>query len=415
MGGPDPLILRLPPYDYQAKGIEFAYAKKYSLNGDKPGLGKTLQALGLAALSGVRRVLVICPAILVFNWKDEIRKFLGEDVFDRFNVISYDSLGKVQTLEGFGLVIADEVHAFKNLEAIRTQRLHALMQKNPPEYFIGLSGTPVKNAVPEFYSLLKLCWYGGGYPEFDMYARSPYGFNHSFTTKKSLFFGGRHITKFEGVRNVEKLKALIKPVYIRRRAEEVLSLPEKVYREVLISDKASFDETTREAWENYLGGKNRNLFASNKAVSALAKVKFTADFVRGLLEEVDRVIVFTDHVQAAREIFQSFPVGDSRVIVGETPMGERAETIRAFEAGRVKVLVATISTMSVGVNLTSCSDTIFNDAPWVPADMLQAESRTMRLGQRKVCRYYYILASRIDQKIYRTLAAKKNLLQKLDV
>lgn len=411
----EPLQLRVPPYDFQVKGIEFAYAKRYSLNGSQMGVGKTIQALGLAALANVDKTLVVCPAFLQFNWRDEIEKFLGEDAQERFDIVSYDSLKNVPSFEPYGVVIADECHYTKNLQAVRTQRFHTLMAKNPPKFFVGLSGTPIKNSVPEFYSLLKLCWYGGNYPEFDMFSKSPYGFLHKFTTKKSIFINGRQVSKYEGVRNVDQLKALIKPVYIRFKTSDVLSLPEQVFREVLIADRASFDGVMKSAWDSYLGGKNRNLFSSNKAVSALAKVKFTVEFVTELLQEVDRVVVFTDHVQAAKEIFSSFQPGEARYVTGETGMTLRAEIVKEFEAGRCKVLVATIGAMSVGVNMTSCADMVFNDAPWVPADMAQAEARIHRIGQRKVCRYFYILASKYDRMIYRTLANKKKLIQQLGV
>lgn len=405
--------LKVEPYDYQLRGIEFAFKKRYSLNGDKMGLGKSLQGLGLAVKANAKKTLIVCPAFLVFNWREEIQKFLPEEFRDRFDVVSYDGMTKMATLAGYDVVIGDEIHYVKNLQAQRTKKLHELMEKSPPKYFVGLSGTPIKNAVPEFYSLLKLCWYGKNYPEFDTYSRSPYGFLGKFTTKKTIFLGGRQISKYEGVRNADGLRTLIKPVYIRRRTEEVLSLPEQVFQEVLISDKAVFDDKVKDAWENYLGGKNRNLFVSNKAVSALAKVAFTVEFVRGLLAETDRVIVFSDHVQAVKEIFSAFDVGDSRFITGETTMAARANIIKEFEGGKCKVLVATFGAMSVGVNLTSCSRMVVNDAPWVPADMAQAEARIWRIGQTKKVSYHYILASRTDQIIYRTLAAKKKLLEQV--
>jgi SWI/SNF-related matrix-associated actin-dependent regulator 1 of chromatin subfamily A len=405
--------LKVEPYDYQVRGIDFAFEKRYSLNGDRMGLGKSLQALGLATRAEADKVLVVCPAFLVFNWRNEIEKFLGEEHQDKFDVISYDAMTKLKTIAGYDVVAVDECHFLKNLQALRTKAFHALMEKSPPKYFIGLSGTPIKNSVPEFYSLLKLCWLGKNYPEFDMYAKSPYGFLNKFTTKKSIFFGGRQVTKYEGVRNVEGLKELIKPVYLRRRTEDVLSLPEQVFQEVLMSDRAVFDAKMKDAWENYLGGKNRNVFTSNKAVSALAKVSFTVEFVRGLLQETDRVIVFSDHVQAVKEIFSAFDVGESRYITGETTMTARAGIVQEFEAGKCKVLVATFGAMSVGVNLVSCSFMVVNDAPWVPADMAQAEARIHRIGQTKRCHYVYILASKIDQTIYRTLAAKKKLIERV--
>ncbi|TXH10663.1 MAG: hypothetical protein E6R04_04840 [Spirochaetes bacterium] len=377
--------------------------------------GKSLQALGLAAAARAENVLVVCPAFLVFNWRAEIEKFLGKEAQDAFTVVSYDNLRKIGTMKGYDVVIADEAHYVKNLEAQRTLAFHTMIARDPPEFFVGLSGTPIKNAVPEWYSLLKLCWYGGGYPEFQMYSGGPYGFLTKFTHRRQFDVNGRTITKYEGLRNPEQLRALIKPVYIRRKTADVLTLPERVTREVLISESADFDAQMEAVWEDYAGGKNKNLFASTKAVSALAKVKFTVEFVRELLSEVDRVIVFTDHRQAAEEIRASWQVGEAAMIRGDTPMVERAAIVERFEAGRIKVLVATIGAMSVGVNLTSANVMVFNDFPWVPADMAQAEGRIHRIGQRRVCQYVYILASRQDQVIYRTLEAKKKLIEKVGV
>lgn len=412
----EPLQLLLPPKDYQAVGIRFAVDNRYTLNGDQMGLGKTLQALGAVAEVQAKKVFVVCPAILVFNWRAEIEKFLGPEAGERFFVVSYDSLHKFESLSGFDFVIADEAHYVKNLDAKRTKKLHDLLEKSRPGHFMALSGTPIKNAVPEIYSLLKLCWYGGRYSEFDMFSKSIYGFLHKFTTKKTVYLGSKQITKWDGIRNVDQLKALIKPVYIRRKTEEVLSLPPKNYQEILAAETSEFDQAIKEAWENYSGGKDKKLFSSAKAVSALAKVPFTTKFAVDMLEGgVDRVIVFTDHVQSARALATSFLTYKTHLITGETPPADRAAMIEDFEEGLVQGLVATIGAMSVGVNLTSCSRMIFNDLPWVPADLAQAEARIHRIGQVNHCFYYYILASRQDQIIYRTLAAKKKLIEKSGV
>lgn len=401
--------LKVPLYDFQREGVAFALSRRYSLNGDKMGLGKTAQALALACEVEAKRVLVVCPAFLVHNWKNEIEKFIGAEHAYRFTAVSYDSIHRLG-LGSYDLVIADECHYIKSMYAKRTKAFHAFLETCEPKYFLGLSGTPIKNSVPEFYSLLRACWLGGDYPDFDHYSGSHWLFNHEFTHKKVTKYGSQRVTKFEGVRNVEKLRALIKPVYIRRKTEEVLSLPPQIRQEILIADKAETDQALEAAWDSYQGGKDVKNFSSGKAVSALAKADFTTELVKEMLPEVGQVVVFTDHVQAASRIAEGFSPRDCRTVTGSTTMADRAAAVDALNAGDTKVLVATLGALSVGVNLTGCSHMVFNDVGWVPADLDQAEARIHRIGQAKTCVYKYVLASKVDQMILQTVKKKRALI-----
>ena len=62
-------------HPFQAAGIAYAAARKNTLIGDQPGLGKTIQAIGLANHTGARNVLVICPASVRLQWRKEILKW----------------------------------------------------------------------------------------------------------------------------------------------------------------------------------------------------------------------------------------------------------------------------------------------------------------------------------------------------
>jgi SNF2 family DNA or RNA helicase len=69
-------------------------------------------------------------------------------------------------------------------------------------------------------------------------------------------------------------------------------------------------------------------------------------------------------------------------------------------------IVATIGSMSVGVNLQAANYMVFNDYPWVPADLAQAEKRIHRIGQKSNCFYYYIFSSGVDENIFQTILDK---------
>ena len=65
--------IRLDPrlYPYQQEGVKWAIAHRGGYIADEPGLGKTIQALQWLENSPYKKALVIAPASVVFNWKDE--------------------------------------------------------------------------------------------------------------------------------------------------------------------------------------------------------------------------------------------------------------------------------------------------------------------------------------------------------
>lgn len=67
--------LRITPYPYQEEGIRKGLEWKRLFIGDEPGLGKTLQSIGIIDTAGAYPALVICPSSLKINWQREVEKF----------------------------------------------------------------------------------------------------------------------------------------------------------------------------------------------------------------------------------------------------------------------------------------------------------------------------------------------------
>jgi SNF2 family DNA or RNA helicase len=66
---------------YQRAGIEYALMRKDTLIADQPGLGKTIQAIGvLNADEEIRSALFVVPASLKINWQREIDKWMTADL-----------------------------------------------------------------------------------------------------------------------------------------------------------------------------------------------------------------------------------------------------------------------------------------------------------------------------------------------
>ena len=118
-------------YNYQKVGAQWLASKKAALLADAPGTGKTITAI--AAINSdpkIRKILIICPATLKLNWRNELRTWLvdqerriqivtpmdcAEEDSD-IVIINYDLLEKHRwSIDRFtwDLVICDEAHYVK--------------------------------------------------------------------------------------------------------------------------------------------------------------------------------------------------------------------------------------------------------------------------------------------------------------
>ncbi len=390
---------------FQKEGLAFALEHPYHINNFEAGLGKTITSLAVA-YETKSKTLVVCPAFLKNNWLKEIAKFTeGLDI----TVTSYSSLHKLNPREKFDTVICDECHYLKNHKAKRTEALHDLLITKKPKYFMGLSGTPVSNRVSEFWSLLQACYHGGHYDEFKPYYRLYYKFCNTFSNERTFEVNGVPIVRFDGLKNIERLKSLIAPVLIRRRADQVLDLPDEVEMNVVGKVK-KYDDDLKKAFELFKVDANDPAYMSLKSSNALAKVSTTIQHAKELIEQGYRPLIFTCHRASAEEI--SRRIGCLK-IDGNVTANNRQSIIDGFNDGVGSALVCTIGSASTGFNITGTNYTIFNDLPFVPAEVEQAKKRTLRIGQTKTCFYYYIFTSEFDEKLSDMIQRKSNDINKI--
>ena len=244
MALPVPPGLRLLPH--QQEGIRFAINRlrtnRGAMFGDVMGLGKTIEAIGTANAMGPNRILVVCPASVLFTWRREIWKWqtLGLPVFliqagcdttinhsmmgwgvNGWYIINYDILRdypEIKSGKPWDLLILDESHKLKNPEAIRTQHVFGsdTIAPIPAEKALLLTGTPMINYVHDLYTQLHFLdpamW-----PSFEQFVADQYFPGYKIISPSQIV----------GVeRNLERLRRQLKSVMIRR-PKSVLNLPPK--------------------------------------------------------------------------------------------------------------------------------------------------------------------------------------------
>lgn len=81
VSGVDYSFMKIEPYEYQKQAVAFFETTNgNAILGDQPGVGKTLSSISYAIKNNYK-TLVIVPASLKLNWRNEILKFTNEKCF----------------------------------------------------------------------------------------------------------------------------------------------------------------------------------------------------------------------------------------------------------------------------------------------------------------------------------------------
>jgi SWI/SNF-related matrix-associated actin-dependent regulator 1 of chromatin subfamily A len=395
-------------YPFQEKAALFHLEKRYSLNCSEMGTGKSAMALEAAKRSG-EKVLVIAPTFLKCTWLNEAA-IAGVDIF--FVPYSRIHLVKPADLIKYEFYIVDEIHYLQSPTTRRTHAFYALLKENLPKYFVGLTGTPIRNKIPNFWTLLGFCGTNplatsGRVLEGNL--RKYHAFCRHFCHVEQMFIGrGRKVDKYTSLRDnrVEEFKSYLKDKMIRFKVEDVLGdLPEMTRKNVFMSLNPSPE--LLEEFNSYMKGHKTNV--EGKCKNALLKAPTTAEYCDNILSEGSGpLVIFSDHVESTLLIGKNLASKKYRVavITGAISPSERARHVEEFQKGNLDAIVATIGSLSVGVTLTAARNLVLNDLSWVPADNLQAEKRIHRIGQKNACVAHYIHSSVTDEYIQKTLFEK---------
>jgi SNF2 family DNA or RNA helicase len=231
---------------YQVRGAIFASCRGRVVLADDMGLGKTVQALAATELlrrrRGIRRVLVVAPASVKYQWKKEIERFtkLDAQVIDGlvpqrqelyaspkfFNLTSYELVLKdIKYLHELqpDLIILDEAQRIRNWTTATARTIKQLKSR----YTFVLTGTPLENKLEELFSVVEFVDGRRLGPAFRFLQE------HRMEDESG---------KLLGYRGLDQIHRKLEPILLRRTRKEVLKdLPprtDQVFRVPLTKEQA---------------------------------------------------------------------------------------------------------------------------------------------------------------------------------
>lgn len=431
---------------YQKAGIKYAVAAGRSFIADDMGLGKTVQAIGAVEYANSYPTVVVCPAGLVLNWRDEFNKWLPhrrvavvtnrsqfpeKGTFDVL-VVGYPNITHWnKLLLGYNGYVFDESHYAKSPTAQRT-KASIKMARSAAEgaLVLCLTGTPITNRPAEYASQLdilgQLNRFGG-----------LWGFYRRYCGAFRDRFGQWHV---DGATNLDELNETLRSIcYIRRTKEQVLEeLPPVRHSRLVVSGTSAGMKEYREAEADiiaYIVGRAeeiaRELGKSPRSAAVVAKIKAESNehLVRisvlrklaakakmeSVYEWIDQKIGAGEKVVVAahhREIVDGIANHYCGLkIQGGMSVEDVQEAKLKFQTGTIDeapIIALSIQAAKTGHTLTASQEVLFVELPWSPADVDQTYSRCHRLGQKgSVMSTYILAAGTIDEEIYDLIASKR--------
>lgn len=431
---------------YQIEGVKWIkYLYDNNMGGclaDDMGLGKTLQTISVLSLiypQESKPTLLVMPRSLLFNWQNELARFapqlsaytyygntrdIEEAMQHQLILTTYAIVRndiKTFNAQDFHYVILDESQNIKNLTAQSTQAV--FMLKAP--HRLALSGTPIENNLGELYALFRFL-------NPAMFGTLD-NFNHDYANP---------IQKNGDKEAMQCLQRKIFPFMLRRLKRNVLKdLPDRTDKTIYIemnNAQANLYEQRRVYYKNQVeqsiaaDGIQKSQFMIFQALNELRQIasipeklsndKITSPKLDMLTETLlntvangHKAVVFFNFIAGLDMLGDTLEAKGIDYVCMTGSTRDRKMVVERFQNNeQCKVMLMTLKTGGVGLNLTA-ADTVFIFEPWWnKAAEEQAINRLHRFGQKaKVLCFSLITQDTIEEKIQQLQQQKSELFSAL--
>lgn len=430
----------LRPYQEEGvKWIDYLYANRIGgCLADDMGLGKTVQTIAMLLKiypKARKPTLIVMPRSLLFNWEREFRKFapslsysvyygpdrnledaLGSSIIMTTYALVRNDIEALQKID-FEYIVLDESQNIKNTAAQVTHAVWLLRG----EHRLAISGTPIENNLTELYSLFRFLnpTMFGALDDFNSLYTYPIQNQHDDLAAADL-------------------RRKVYPFILRRVKKDVLpDLPDLIEQTIDVEMEprhAEFYERRRAEYYKQIheklavDGFGKAQFLMLQALTELrrivsvpeslsdghirsSKLPMLVEQIGDLASNGHKTVVFFNFIAGIELVGEEL----DRMGIGYATMtgatADRKKVVDRFVSEPdCKVLLMTLKTGGVGLNLTVADTVIIFEPWWNRAAELQAINRLHRIGQTaKVMSYSMITHGTIEEKI-RELQEQKSLL-----
>lgn len=452
-------------FPHQRIAVQWLLSSDYGLLGDDMGLGKTVSVLSAFTEWSQEKkfLLIVAPASLVQNWKREISFWIPNHRFELLPSQKTDRLKYLKSLVTYGtdhlsglvvgleelrldyvfplikeivvnretVLCVDESQRVKNYQSKGFLALSNIAPECSKRWL--LSGTPIPNSIADIWTQCKLLDDGKRLGKsFLSWLKTVAELGNEW----SAVAVKRYIP--EAVENTIKL---ISPIILRRKKEDVVDLPPKVFhiRDLKLTgeQKDRYDEVRKDLvlrvqslsgddffrqitniLEQYLrcvqiGSNPRLIDESFKGdpIKFLELDSLVDEIVR---ENGEKMVIWSNYRGNITELVSRYKEFKAEGFSGETSPKDREEIIREFQSdGGCKILVAIPAAGGVGITLTKAQTAVYIDKTWNAEHWLQSVDRLHRIGQNGTVNIISLHASKVDSLISRNLSEKEDTLKRL--
>src|ERR1700730_15128183 len=461
----------IEPYYHQISNlVTFCRRLPVNLLADDVGLGKTISAgliaSELMARRRVSKILVVCPKLLMPQWKEELEtKFaipgveaVGNDLVKAkvpdgggAIITTYHSARmhlEALSQAGFEMLILDEAHKLRNLYGTNqppqvAERFRDALANRMFKYVLMLTATPLQNRLWDIYSLVDLLAVARGH-------QNPFGSEGVFA--RTFIADDRTQARHLAANMRDSFRSIVYGYMSRiRRADANLHFPERVVQlhkvdpepeeleliNAIASAIRSLNRLSQISILQAVISRPHALLAQLKKMAANGTVPQslatrveeivsgmgTTAKLRGLASLVDRLraeqperwrlVVFTTRreTQTTIESFLQTRGITCGLINGDS--GERNQrTIAKFKKTVPEIhVIVSPEAGSEGVNLQAANVLVNFDLPWNPMIVEQRIGRIQRLASEhaSVCICNIILRGTFEEYIVGRLMEKLQL------
>lgn len=424
-------------FPFQLAALPILMRRKHNLLADEMGLGKTVQAIMLINALQFRKVLIVCKASIKRNWQNKLEDWLtssrviqivdkktdfitdlAEIVIVNYDLITHSFLFQQLIDMQWDLLICDEAHNIKNMDAKRTK---AVLAKNGlahrADRTLMMTGTPVLNRPIELYPILKVLA-----PQ----VIAPYGDYFRFAKRYCDAWQDGFGLNVKGASHTQELNLKLRQHYmIRRLTQEVeVELPKKRYEMVFIDSTKGIqeklrilDQASRKDFKHQNLSAGAGELATLRRETAEEKLNVCIGLIKEYVESCEKLVIFAYHHSIIERLEKELREFGCVSLTGSVSQINREKSISAFKDKKeIKVFIGQIQAAGEGIDglQECCSTVLFIEWSWVPGEIEQACKRVHRIGQtRPVLIRFLVWANSVEEHMMRIALDKVKVIKEI--